>query len=90
MGSRGFVPVTAVDHGTRGAYNHHRCRCVDCTAANTDYIRRYRTDLDEPWVCLCDTPTPNGLDECQSCYRPVVSLILRRLGARSLNQGATP
>ncbi len=27
----------------------------------------------EPTTCTCDEPTPNGLGECQSCFRLVLS-----------------
>jgi hypothetical protein len=28
-------------HGTRNAYNYHRCRCVACVHANRIYARAY-------------------------------------------------
>lgn len=28
-----------MEHGTRGKYVHDRCRCVECTEANTLYQR---------------------------------------------------
>lgn len=31
-----------VPHGTRTAYIRHKCRCADCTLANTVYMREYR------------------------------------------------
>ena len=32
-----------MDHGTRARYNRG-CRCKPCTAANADYIQRYRAN----------------------------------------------
>lgn len=29
-------------HGTRSGYEYHGCRCVDCTAANTNAHKKWR------------------------------------------------
>ncbi|MGN6109518.1 MAG: tyrosine-type recombinase/integrase [Kofleriaceae bacterium] len=31
-----------IPHGTRSGYNHHRCRCEACTAAQRDHLRASR------------------------------------------------
>lgn len=35
------APEREPNHGTRNEYVTHRCRCVPCTKANRDYIRKY-------------------------------------------------
>lgn len=39
--------MTAVEHGTRSAYNNTGCRCLACREANSAYHRRYRERLNE-------------------------------------------
>lgn len=29
-------------HGTAGGYQHNRCRCEDCTAANAAHVAAWR------------------------------------------------
>lgn len=37
-------------HGTKGAYDRHKCRCAECTAANTQYQRdRRKKRAAEQW-----------------------------------------
>lgn len=36
------TPAGAVNHGTRTAYYHHKCRCALCRAANAEAVKRYR------------------------------------------------
>ncbi len=39
------APNPNIPHGKRSSYIHHKCRCPDCTAANTSYKRsKYRHD----------------------------------------------
>lgn len=35
-------------HGTRSAYNRHRCRCDACTEANRVYMAKVRAGVSRP------------------------------------------
>ena len=47
-------------HGTITGYNHHKCRCEECTAANTERRAEHRTKP-EPVVFIRPTPQTRGL-----------------------------
>lgn len=45
--------MKTITHGTVSGYAHHRCRCDNCTRANSDYQRSRRHQRRRPV-----TPTP--------------------------------
>lgn len=36
------APVPEDDHGKRGTYDNHKCRCIPCSIANTEHSTEHR------------------------------------------------
>jgi cytidine deaminase len=74
------MPIAKTNrHGTVGGYTNHGCRCGECRAAMSEYLRRRRCGLSEPvdreaLKDLLHELFPDGLtDDCPARRRKAVA-----------------